>query len=157
MVAIDLERAVARRQPVTLCGVVYAPADGPDHSGVAGEPEATTEEAPEIDSPGMPTQVPVPDPTEPVAAILAVGTVVSDGFPYPPRVFVQPLPCGGRIEIRTERAPGQVLHDEPREHVRQVITLSNPAGAVVGQYVQTDYWPDSLFDTSAEPFEVDHA
>jgi len=102
MVAIDLERAVARRQPVTLCGVVYAPADGPNHSGVAGEPEATTTrswvEPPtggmlvfhdkhgrpifarptQGDSPPSPTQTPSPDPVGAAAAILVGGTVVSD-------------------------------------------------------------------------------
>jgi len=49
-----------------------------DHSGVAGEPEATTKEAPEIDSEPSPTQVPVPDPVDPAASNLGGGTLVSD-------------------------------------------------------------------------------
>jgi len=48
-----------------------------DLDGVAGEPEATTEEAPQVAVTDSPTQVPVPDPTEPVVAILAGGALVS--------------------------------------------------------------------------------
>lgn len=48
-----------------------------DHSGVAGEPEATTKEAPQIAVEPAPTRVPAPDPTEPAPSILAGGTVVS--------------------------------------------------------------------------------
>jgi hypothetical protein len=55
----------------TITGPVYR--RPPDHSGVAGEPEATTKEASVIDSPAPPTQVPVPDPVDPAALNLAGG------------------------------------------------------------------------------------
>ncbi len=47
------------------------------HSGVAGEPEATTKEASEIDSPVRPTQLPVPTPDGPAAADVAGVATVS--------------------------------------------------------------------------------
>jgi hypothetical protein len=49
-----------------------------DPSGVAGEPEATTKEAPQTVQEPSPTQVPVPDPVDPPASNVAGGTLVSD-------------------------------------------------------------------------------
>jgi hypothetical protein len=66
------------RRNATIWRAVRRALDALDHSGVAGEPEATTKEAPEIDSPAPPTQLPTPEGVRPAAADVAGGVVVPD-------------------------------------------------------------------------------
>lgn len=77
-----------------------------DHSGVAGEPEATTKEASESPQNAAPTRVPVPDPVGPVPSILAgqaaithemVEAFVRSAWPHPDNMISAEGPIAREI------------------------------------------------------------